>query len=119
MLLRFLQDPADYGELLGALREGGDAGPPAELRRRLAWKAFQHCATYDSTVAEWLWGQIGALPCLESLIGSAGCGMLCTCLMASISSQQVLTTLPSCAHPVHSAHPQGALHHGHIAGPTY
>ena len=45
--------------MLGALREGGDAGPPAELRRRLAWKAFQHCATYDSTVAEWLWGQIG------------------------------------------------------------
>ena len=54
-----LQDPEDYGEVLGALREGGDAGPPAELRRRLAWKAFQHCATYDSTVAEWLWGQIG------------------------------------------------------------
>ena len=57
--LLFAQDPEDYGEVLGALREGGDAGPPAELRRRLAWKAFQHCATYDSTVAEWLWGQIG------------------------------------------------------------
>ena len=55
----YLQDPEDYGEVLGALREGGDARPPAELRRRLAWKAFQHCATYDSTVAEWLWGQIG------------------------------------------------------------
>lgn len=61
----YSQDPADYGELLGALREGGDAGPPAELRRRLAWKAFQHCATYDSTVAEWLWGQIGAPSCQE------------------------------------------------------
>lgn len=58
----YLQDPEDYGEVLGALREGGDAGPPAELRRRLAWKAFQHCATYDSTVAEWLWGQIGVPP---------------------------------------------------------
>ncbi len=57
-----LQDPEDYRELLGALREGGAAGPPAELRRRMAWKAFQHCATYDSTVAEWLWGQIGAYP---------------------------------------------------------
>jgi AICAR transformylase/IMP cyclohydrolase PurH len=90
VLLPFLQDPADYGELLGALREGGDAGPPAELRRRLAWKAFQHCATYDSTVAEWLWGQIGAPRCRESPDGSAGRSTLSAYLVASISSQQAV-----------------------------
>lgn len=31
----------------------------ADLRRKLAWKAFQHCASYDSQVAEWMWGQVG------------------------------------------------------------
>lgn len=55
-------DPSDYGATLEALSDksdvGGESGGTA-LRRRLAWKAFQHCATYDSTVAEWLWGQIG------------------------------------------------------------
>ena len=29
------------------------------FRQKLAWKAFQHCASYDSQVAEWLWGQVG------------------------------------------------------------
>lgn len=50
-------DPADYGQLLGSL--GSSGGPDQALRARLAWKAFQHTATYDATVAEWLWGQIG------------------------------------------------------------
>ncbi len=31
----------------------------AELRRKLAWKAFQHCASYDSQVAEWMWSHVG------------------------------------------------------------
>lgn len=53
-------DPSDYREVLEALQGGADA---AALRRKLAWKAFQHCATYDSTVAEWLWGQVGASLC--------------------------------------------------------
>ena len=47
-----LADPADYAPTLEALAGGGlDAG----ARRRLAWKAFQHVASYDSAVAEWLW----------------------------------------------------------------
>lgn len=25
------------------------------LRKRLAWKAMQHCASYDSVIAEWMW----------------------------------------------------------------
>ena len=53
-------DPADYEQLLSSLQQGG--GPDAQMRARLAWKAFQHTATYDATVAEWLWNQIGAPP---------------------------------------------------------
>ena len=51
-------DPSDYDELLQQLgNSSSDAG--LEFRKRSAWKAFQHCATYDSTVAEWFWSQIG------------------------------------------------------------
>ncbi|MCD7469410.1 hypothetical protein HAX54_008455 [Datura stramonium] len=28
-----------------------------QFRRKLAWKAFQHVASYDSAVSEWLWKQ--------------------------------------------------------------
>jgi phosphoribosylaminoimidazolecarboxamide formyltransferase/IMP cyclohydrolase len=45
-------DPADYQPVLEALRGGGVS---SSMRRRLAWKAFQHVASYDSAVAEWLW----------------------------------------------------------------
>ncbi|CAI6010307.1 unnamed protein product [Closterium sp. NIES-65] len=51
-------DPADYASLLAALKEGKgkDEGESEEaLRRRLAWKAFQHTASYDAAVSEWLW----------------------------------------------------------------
>jgi len=48
-------DPADYGPILASLGAGGVAAPE---RRRLAWKAFQHTASYDSAVAEWLWDQV-------------------------------------------------------------
>jgi phosphoribosylaminoimidazolecarboxamide formyltransferase/IMP cyclohydrolase len=52
-------DPSDYTPLLDALRAGGAAvGLP--LRRRLAWKAFAHCAAYDANVAEWFWAAGGA-----------------------------------------------------------
>ena len=54
-------DPNDYTELLTNLADGSDPAEAALYRKRLAWKAFQHCATYDSTVAEWLWTQIGVL----------------------------------------------------------
>ena len=50
-------DPSDYGTLLDALKSGEDG---LDFRKRLAWKAYQHTATYDSTVAEWMWSQIGA-----------------------------------------------------------
>ena len=56
-------DPNDYDELLQHLSGSSDAQEALQYRKRLAWKAFQHCATYDSTVAEWLWSQIGK-PCL-------------------------------------------------------
>jgi len=55
-------DPADYAALLASLAgttAGADADAAAAFRRRLAWKAFQHTATYDATVAEWMWGQVG------------------------------------------------------------
>ena len=52
-------DPADYAPLLRVLR-AGPAGEPQGFRKRLAWKAFQHVASYDSTVAEWLWASGGA-----------------------------------------------------------
>ncbi|XP_042039224.1 bifunctional purine biosynthesis protein PurH-like [Salvia splendens] len=47
-------DSSDYPELLEYLKEGRD---DEQFRRRLAWKAFQHVASYDSAVSEWLWKQ--------------------------------------------------------------
>ena len=52
-------DPADYPALVEVLSGKQAPEDAARLRRRLAWKAFQHTATYDSTVAEWLWTQTG------------------------------------------------------------
>ncbi len=52
-------DPNDYDELLQHLAGSSSEQEAVQYRKRLAWKAFQHCATYDSTVAEWLWSQIG------------------------------------------------------------
>eukprot|EP00898_Chlorokybus_atmophyticus_P001920 jgi/Chlat1/2729/Chrsp182S02889 len=49
-------DPADYPTLLSKLRDG-TIGPEDPFRKRLAWKAFQHVAAYDSAVSEWLWTQ--------------------------------------------------------------
>ena len=58
-------DPADYPQLLQQLQQQGGSssdGPEASAwRRKLAWKAFQHCSTYDAAVAEWLWRQAGGL----------------------------------------------------------
>lgn len=44
-------DPADYGAVLGELRDDGQVSP--ELRRRLAAKAFAHTAAYDAAIANW------------------------------------------------------------------
>ncbi len=56
-------DPADYPALVEVLSGKQAPEEAARLRRRLAWKAFQHTATYDSTVAEWLWTQTGQTFC--------------------------------------------------------
>ncbi|XP_057518799.1 uncharacterized protein LOC130799646 isoform X1 [Amaranthus tricolor] len=50
-------DPQDYPALLDYLNGGQD---DVLFRRKLAWKAFQHVAAYDSAVSEWLWKQTGA-----------------------------------------------------------
>lgn len=50
-------DPADYLEILGKLK-----GPGLSLddRKRLAQKAFQHTAMYDTAIAQYLWqGNVG------------------------------------------------------------
>lgn len=47
-------DSNDYPELLEYLRANK---VNEQFRRKLAWKAFQHVASYDSAVSEWLWKQ--------------------------------------------------------------
>ncbi len=44
-------DPADYESVLEQLRRGGVRG---EERRKLAQKAFQHVAAYDTAIAQYL-----------------------------------------------------------------
>jgi phosphoribosylaminoimidazolecarboxamide formyltransferase/IMP cyclohydrolase len=46
-----LCDPQDYSTVLEALQEGG---PSLDIRRRLAAKAFQHCAIYDTHISGYL-----------------------------------------------------------------
>ncbi|KAM7524723.1 hypothetical protein LguiA_014625 [Lonicera macranthoides] len=48
-------DSEDYPELIEFLQRNQD--DEQEFRRKLAWKAFQHCASYDSAVSEWMWKQ--------------------------------------------------------------
>ncbi|KMS99564.1 hypothetical protein BVRB_1g022600 [Beta vulgaris subsp. vulgaris] len=45
-------DPQDYSALIDYLKGDQD---DQQFRRKLAWKAFQHVAAYDSAVSEWLW----------------------------------------------------------------
>ncbi|XP_052183772.1 uncharacterized protein LOC127795862 [Diospyros lotus] len=47
-------DSEDYPALLEFLKGNWD---DQDFRRKLAWKAFQHVASYDSAVSEWLWKQ--------------------------------------------------------------
>ena len=55
--------PDDYPAVLEALREAGEsAGVSQELRKRLAAKAFQHVAHYDTAVAEYLRGDDDPFP---------------------------------------------------------
>lgn len=50
-------DPEDYPAVLEALESGGGS-IPAEMRRRLAGKAFGHTRDYDTAIAAWLARQI-------------------------------------------------------------
>jgi phosphoribosylaminoimidazolecarboxamide formyltransferase/IMP cyclohydrolase len=52
-------DPADYKRVLRLLRAGVVA---LEERRRLALKAFQHVASYDTAIAQYLRAEEEALP---------------------------------------------------------
>jgi phosphoribosylaminoimidazolecarboxamide formyltransferase/IMP cyclohydrolase len=54
-----LVDPADYGPVLETLRAGE---VPREQRRRLAAKAFQHVALYDTAIASYLRDGEAGLP---------------------------------------------------------
>ena len=54
-----LVDPADYAEALDHLRTNG---LPPEFRRRLAEKAFQHTAHYDTAIAQYLRGDEDRFP---------------------------------------------------------
>ncbi|KAK4285318.1 hypothetical protein QN277_002030 [Acacia crassicarpa] len=47
-------DSEDYPALIEYLKGNQE---DQKLRRMLAWKAFQHVASYDSAVSEWLWRQ--------------------------------------------------------------
>ncbi|MSQ31357.1 MAG: bifunctional phosphoribosylaminoimidazolecarboxamide formyltransferase/IMP cyclohydrolase [Dehalococcoidia bacterium] len=49
-------DPTDYDAVIEALRaaQGDPGGVDAAVRRRLAAKAFQHVAHYDTAIAEYL-----------------------------------------------------------------
>ncbi len=49
-------DPADYGEVVAALRDGADFLP---FRRELAGKVFAHTAAYDAGIAAWFAAQRG------------------------------------------------------------
>lgn len=48
-------DPSDYLQVVSLLEDS--ASDTARFRQKLAWKAFHHCAAYDSMVAEWLWDE--------------------------------------------------------------
>ena len=54
-----LVDPADYPRVLELLRSGQ---VPLDERRRLALKAFQHVASYDTAIAQYLRADADAFP---------------------------------------------------------
>lgn len=53
-------DPRDYDEVLGQWAETGNVKP--ELRQRLAAKAYQHTATYDTYISRYLRGDEDQFP---------------------------------------------------------
>ena len=59
-------DSEDYAALLEFLKGNQD---DEKFRLKLAWKAFQHTASYDSAVSEWLWKQTVQGTYARSLLG--------------------------------------------------
>ncbi len=53
-----ITDPSDYDAVIAALDENGGA-LPADLRRRLAAKAYARTAAYDGAITAWLSGELG------------------------------------------------------------
>ena len=54
-----LVDSADYKPLIEHIKSEPSPEDDLKFRKRLAWKAYQHCASYDSVVSEYLWSEIG------------------------------------------------------------
>ncbi len=59
-----LVDPADYRDALEAVASGS---APMEWRRKLAVKAFQHVAAYDTAISAWLRGAEDPFPSLVTI----------------------------------------------------
>lgn len=79
-------DPADYSELLNQL-SGGEVS--ADFRKRMAWKAYQHTASYDAQV--WM----VQAPQLASISPYAP---PCTWLAASTEHSCLATSVALCNH---------------------
>jgi len=58
-------DTADYRPVLEALEQSGEV--PADMRYRLAVKAFEHTASYDALISQYLAGQLDGLYFPEKL----------------------------------------------------
>lgn len=52
-----LVDPADYDTTLAKLKVDGNVS--VEDRKKLAWKAFSHTASYDAAISSWLARAVG------------------------------------------------------------
>lgn len=89
-------DPNDYDELLQHLSSDMASPEAVQYRKRLAWKAFQHCATYDSTVAEWLWTQIGVVMLLHVLVAFMFAAQCCCLSLLCVFASACAYTQPCC-----------------------
>ena len=76
-------DPVDYTELLAQLNSEG--GVSQDFRKKMAWKAYQHTASYDAQVCVWGGLFVCAFVCV---CGGGGTGLfrwhfaMCACRLA-------------------------------------
>ncbi|MFA7264647.1 MAG: bifunctional phosphoribosylaminoimidazolecarboxamide formyltransferase/IMP cyclohydrolase [Caulobacter sp.] len=62
-------DPADMGEVLLQLKDGGTT--TLELRKRLAARAYARTAAYDAAISTWFAGQLGdTAPARKAIAGT-------------------------------------------------